>query len=46
MSATYEWIFFDYGGTLPVYDDPAEVPDIPAAAAGQALPDWFAAMDY
>ena len=46
MSATYEWIFFDYGGTLTVYDDPTEVPGIPADTDGQALTDWFAAMDY
>ena len=37
----YDWVFFDYGGTLTVYADADAAPVIPDDLEGQVLRDWF-----
>ena len=42
----YDWVIFDYGGTLTVRRDPASAPVKPRNVYGQVLGDWFHLMGY
>jgi len=43
LELLFDWVFFDYGGTLTVRIDASEVPIKPANVYGEALAGWFSA---